>query len=90
MPAANPHAPTPLQPSAIAKPCTMWRAWLALCVACTALPLVQAAERPFFRDPVWDGAADASFVFKHGRGRWEMFYTNRRATLRLDLSLIHI
>lgn len=43
-----------------------------------------APARPFYRDPVWDGAADASLVFNHGRGRWEMFYTNRRATLRLD------
>lgn len=42
------------------------------------------APRPLYRDPQWDGAADVSLVFNRGLGRWEMFYTNRRATLRLD------
>ncbi|MDM4765264.1 hypothetical protein [Pelomonas sp. SE-A7] len=42
------------------------------------------APRPLFRDPVLDGAADVALVFNKGAVRWEMFYTNRRATLRLD------
>ncbi|MEH0164984.1 family 43 glycosylhydrolase [Roseateles microcysteis] len=42
------------------------------------------APRPLYRDPVFDGAADAAVVFNKQRGRWEMFYTNRRATQRLD------
>lgn len=44
----------------------------------------QPAPRPLYRDPVWDGAADAALVFNTGRRRWEMFYTARRATLRLQ------
>lgn len=45
---------------------------------------VEPAPRPLYRDPVLDGAADVSLVFNRGLQRWEMFYTNRRATLRLD------
>lgn len=54
---------------------------------------VQPAPRPLYRDPVLDGAADVSLVFNRGLARWEMFYTNRRATLRLadpkDVSWVH-
>lgn len=52
-----------------------------------------AAPKPLFRDPVYDGAADASLVYDRGRQRWGMFYTNRRATLQLpdpgDVTWIH-
>jgi hypothetical protein len=59
---------------------------LALLLALTgcATPPSEPAPRPLYRDPVHDGAADVSLVFNRGRRRWEMFYTNRRATLRLD------
>ncbi|SFU91574.1 family 43 glycosylhydrolase [Pseudoduganella namucuonensis] len=39
----------------------------------------QAASKPLFRDPVEDGAADPVVVWNAERGRWWMFYTNRRA-----------
>ncbi|MDI4632189.1 hypothetical protein J7U46_03925 [Pelomonas sp. V22] len=51
------------------------------------------APRPLYRDPLFDGAADVSLVFNQGLRRWEMFYTNRRAALRLedpkDVSWVH-
>ena len=39
------------------------------------------APRPLYRDPVHDGAADASTVYDKATGEWGMFYTNRRADL---------
>ena len=54
---------------------------MALLTGCVS---VEPAARPLYRDPVWDGAADVSLVFNRGLKHWEMFYTNRRATLRLD------
>lgn len=59
-------------------------ALLALAALLTGCAGVQPAPRPLYRDPVWDGAADAALVYNRGLRRWEMFYTNRRATLRLD------
>jgi len=38
------------------------------------------AAKPLLRDPVFDGAADPVLVYNPARGRWWMFYTNRRAT----------
>jgi sucrose-6-phosphate hydrolase SacC (GH32 family) len=40
----------------------------------------KVAAKPLFRDPVFDGAADPVVVYNKERGRWWMFYTNRRAT----------
>lgn len=60
---------------------------LAICIlftACGTVTKPQYAPKPLFRDPIFDGAADATLVKNHGAGQWEMFYTNRRATLRLD------
>ncbi len=37
------------------------------------------AAKPLFRDPIFDGAADPVVVWNENRGRWWMFYTNRRA-----------
>lgn len=70
------------------------RALLPLLIAALAgCASVEPAPRPLYRDPVLDGAADVSLVFNRGVGRWEMFYTNRRATLRLpdpkDVSWVH-
>ena len=39
------------------------------------------AAKPLFRDPVHDGAADPVLVWNPMRGRWWMFYTNRRANV---------
>jgi GH43 family beta-xylosidase len=36
---------------------------------------------PLFRDPIHDGAADPVVIWNPERGRWWMFYTNRRANL---------
>jgi len=51
------------------------------------------APKPLYRDPVYDGAADASIVYDHARSRWTMFYTNRRATMKLsdskDVAWVH-
>jgi hypothetical protein len=51
------------------------------------------APRPLYRDPLWDGAADAALVQHRASGRWDLFYTNRRATLRLpdaqDVRWVH-
>lgn len=51
------------------------------------------APKPLYRDPVYDGAADVSSVYDRARRRWTMFYTNRRATLKLpdpkDVAWVH-
>jgi len=66
-----------------------------------ALPLVapaaalaaDAAPKPVFRDPVYDGAADVSIIYDRGDKLWKMFYTNRRATVKApdlsDVSWVH-
>jgi GH43 family beta-xylosidase len=38
------------------------------------------ADKPLFRDPIYDGAADPVVLWNPQRERWWMFYTNRRAT----------
>lgn len=73
---------------------------VALAACWAAAPQAQAepgaaqpAPRPLYRDPLHDGAADAALVYNRGTQRWEMFTTNRRATLRLpdakDVSWVH-
>lgn len=50
------------------------------------------APRPLYRDPIHDGAADASTVWDADRREWRMFYTNRRADLptdEKDVSWVH-
>ncbi len=42
------------------------------------------APKPLFRDPVHDGAADASTVRDPNSGQWVMFYTSRRADLPME------
>lgn len=39
------------------------------------------ADKPLFRDPVHDGAADPVVIWNPQRNRWWMFYTNRRANV---------
>jgi hypothetical protein len=62
-----------------------------------ALPLIanaaDVAPKPVYRDPVYDGAADVSIVYDRAGKLWKMFYTNRRATMKLpdpkDVEWVH-
>ncbi|MBW8732962.1 MAG: glycoside hydrolase family 43, partial [Asticcacaulis sp.] len=58
-----------------------------------AQTLAGTAPKPLYRDPVYDGAADVSTVYDRAHKRWTMFYTNRRAALKLpdpkDVSWVH-
>lgn len=38
------------------------------------------ADKPLFRDPIYDGAADPSIIWNEAEKKWFMFYTNRRAS----------
>lgn len=87
------HVPNGLPPAAnpgfnVAMIRTSILAASALAVATPSPP-----ARPMFRDPVWDGAADASTVYDPARREWRMFYTNRRATLKggdeKDVAWVH-
>lgn len=40
---------------------------------------IKAADKPLFRDPVYDGAADPVMIWNKKEKKWFMFYTNRRA-----------
>jgi len=37
------------------------------------------ADKPLFKDPIFDGAADPSIIWNKKEQMWFMFYTNRRA-----------
>jgi len=43
--------------------------------------LGRIAEKPLFRDPVYDGAADPVLCWNRAEKKWFMFYTNRRANV---------
>jgi beta-xylosidase len=43
----------------------------------------ETAPKPLYRDPVHDGAADASIMYDTASKVWRMFYTNRRADMKL-------
>lgn len=49
------------------------------------------ADKPLFRDPVYDGAADPSVIWNRYEKKWFMFYTNRLANVdELDgVSWVH-
>lgn len=49
------------------------------------------ADKPLFRDPVYDGAADPTVIWNRKEKKWFMFYTNRRANAKgLDgVSWVH-
>lgn len=61
------------------------------CFAGTAL--AETAPKPLYRDPVHDGAADASIIYDSTDKVWRMFYTNRRADMKLpdakDVAWVH-
>jgi sucrose-6-phosphate hydrolase SacC (GH32 family) len=39
----------------------------------------RVADKPLYRDPVYDGAADPVIIWNKTEKKWFMFYTNRRA-----------
>jgi hypothetical protein len=47
-------------------------------------PAGQIAPKPLFRDPIHDGAADATLIWNRARREWWAFYTNRRADQATD------
>jgi hypothetical protein len=49
------------------------------------------ADKPLFRDPVYDGAADPVLCFNRAENKWFMFYTNRRANVAgtVGVSWVH-
>lgn len=44
-------------------------------------PEGKPADKPLFRDPVFDGAADPTVIWNLNEKKWFMFYTNRRANV---------
>ncbi len=40
------------------------------------------ADKPLFRDSIFDGAADPTLIWNKQEQRWFMFYTNRRANAK--------
>jgi hypothetical protein len=69
----------------------MKHAFLVLALWLLAAPLLHAvaprpsqgkpADKPLFRDPIHDGAADPVVIWNPDVQRWWMFYTNRRANV---------
>lgn len=48
------------------------------------------ADKPLFRDPNYDGAADPTIIWNSKEKKWFMFYTNRRANIGGDgVSWVH-
>jgi len=49
------------------------------------------ADKPLFRDPVYDGAADPVLCWSLKEKKWFMFYTNRRANMpdAVGVSWVH-
>ena len=39
------------------------------------------ADKPLYRDPIFDGAADPTIIWSKKDKKWLMFYTNRRANI---------
>lgn len=40
------------------------------------------ADKPLFRDTIFDGAADPTIIWNKNEKKWFMFYTNRRANAK--------
>ncbi|MDA3880349.1 MAG: hypothetical protein PF436_08180 [Prolixibacteraceae bacterium] len=54
----------------------------ALGTACnTNQQEAKTADKPLFRDPVYDGTADPVVIWNEPEQKWFMYYTNRRANL---------
>ncbi|MCC8088207.1 MAG: family 43 glycosylhydrolase [Rikenellaceae bacterium] len=43
--------------------------------------VLNLADKPLFRDTIYDGAADPVLVWNEAERKWLMFYTNRRANM---------
>jgi beta-xylosidase len=54
---------------------------ILLLLAIATASAQQAAPKPLYRDPVYDGAADPVVAWNPKVKKWWMFYTNRRATM---------
>ena len=51
-------------------------------ISCSSLKkneVAHLANKPLFRDPIYDGAADPVIIYNKKNNKWVMFYTNRRA-----------
>lgn len=64
------------------------------CLVCgtgLARPKGKEADKPLFRDPVYDGAADPVVIWNEKADKWLMYYTNRRATMEgaRDVDWVH-
>jgi hypothetical protein len=53
--------------------------WLPESITAQKKPVGNLADKPLFRDPVFDGAADPAVIWNKKEKKWFMFYTNRRA-----------
>jgi hypothetical protein len=58
-----------------------FRAFLGALLVTGAAFAGETADKPLYRDPVHDGAADPELVWNAAEGKWFMFYTNRRANV---------
>lgn len=47
----------------------------------TGVTAGKPADKPLYRDTIFDGAADPVLIWNEGEQRWFMFYTNRRANM---------
>jgi hypothetical protein len=48
----------------------------------TTTRLGKIADKPLFRDPTFDGAADPVVIWNRRERKWFMLYTNRRANVK--------
>jgi hypothetical protein len=61
---------------------TLLLIFITLATACTTQQQeTKNADKPLFRDPVHDGAADPVVIWNKPGQKWFMYYTNRRANL---------
>jgi hypothetical protein len=61
---------------------TLLLIFITLATACTTQQQeTKNADKPLFRDPVHDGAADPVVIWNKPEQKWFMYYTNRRANL---------
>jgi hypothetical protein len=85
---------------------TLGTMWILLIAAMAACPFTsragqteeagmgdqaKLADKPLFRDPVYDGAADPVLCRNPKEKKWFMFYTNRRANMpnAVGVSWVH-
>lgn len=63
------------------------------CFGFSSFAIAQIAGKPLYRDPVFDGATDPAIIYNRNTKTYEMFYTQRRATIQSpdpkDVSWVH-